>query len=398
MAQRLRHGFIVAQIALALMLMVVSGLMIRTFTALRDVKPGFTQPGQVQTFRIAIPPSVEADPRRAARIFESIGDRLRQLPGVTSVGISTSITMDGEDNANPIEIEEFPLPKGQLPKLRRFKAIAPGYFETMGNRMAAGRAITWEDIHQGRPVLVVSEALAREYWGEPARAIGKRVRGYGNAPWREIVGVSGNERDDGLNQPATAIVYWPLVNEAYQRSVVSYAVRSTRVGTPPFMREIQQAVWSIDRNLPLAGVQTVAEILTHSLAQTSFVMVMLAIAAIVALLLGMVGIYGVITYMAAQRTREIGIRMAIGAQLSDVRALFLRHGLRLTAIGITLGIALSLVLTRVMSALLFGVKPTDPITYVAVSAALAAVALFATHVPARRAARVDPMVALRADA
>jgi putative ABC transport system permease protein len=399
---RTRNVLVVAQIALALMLMVVSGLMIRTFNALRDVQPGFTRPGQVQTFRVAIPPSVVADARQAARMYESIADRLRQVPGVTSVGISSSITMDGEDNGNALGIEEFPLPKGQLPKLRRFKAVGPGYFETMGNPMAAGRAITWTDIHQGRPVIVVSEALAREYWGEPARAIGKRVRGDvrgdSDAPWREIVGVSGNERDDGLNQPATAIVYWPLVNESYQRSSFAYAVRSSRVGTPAFMREIQQAVWSVDRNLPIAGVQTVDEILAHALAQTSFVMVMLAIAASVALLLGVVGIYGVITYMAAQRTREIGIRMAVGAQLSDVRALFLRHGLWLTAIGITIGIAMSLVLTRVMSALLFGVKPTDPMTYVAVSAALAAVALFATHLPARRAARVDPMVALRADA
>lgn len=395
---RTRNVLVVAQVALALMLMVVSGLMIRTFTALRDVDPGFRRPGEVQTFRIAIPPSVVADPRQAARMHESIAERLRQLPGVTSVGISSSITMDGEDNGNVIGIEEFPVPKGELPKLRRFKAIGPGYFETMGNRMAAGRAITWTDIHQGRPVIVVSEALAREYWREPARAIGKRVRGDSSGPWREIVGVSGNERDDGLNQPATAIVYWPLVNESYQRTTFSYAVRSTRVGTPAFMREVQQAVWSIDRNLPLAGVQTVDEILAQALAQTSFVMVMLAIAAGVALLLGVVGIYGVITYMAAQRTREIGIRMAVGAQLSDVRALFLRHGLWLTAIGITIGIAMSLGLTRVMSALLFGVKPTDPMTYVAVSATLAAVALFATHVPARRAARVDPIVALRADA
>jgi putative ABC transport system permease protein len=395
---RTRNVLVVAQVALALMLMVVSGLMIRTFMALRDVDPGFTRPEEVQTFRVAIPPSVIADARQAARVYESIAERLRNLPGVTSVGISSSITMDGEDNGNAIQIEEFPLPSGQLPKLRRFKAVGAGYFETMGNAMAAGRSITWDDIHQSRPVIVISEALAREYWREPARALGKRVRGGSDAPWREIVGVTGDERDDGLNHPATAIVYWPLVNESYQRSSFAYAVRSTRVGTPGFMREIQQAVWSVDRNLPLAGVQTADEILALSLAQTSFVMVMLAIAAGVALLLGVVGIYGVITYMATQRTREIGIRMAIGAQLSDVRALFLRHGLWLTAIGITIGIALSLVLTRVMSALLFGVKPTDPMTYVVVSAVLAAVALLATHLPARRAARVDPIVALRADA
>ena len=397
---RTRNVLVVAQIALALMLMVVSGLMIRTFAALRDVPPGFARAEQVQTFRIAIPPQVTADPRQAARTYESIAERVRQVPGVMSVGISSSVTMDGEDNGNPIDLEEFPRAQGELPKLRRFKSIGPGYFETMGNPMAAGRPITWEDIHQNRPVIVVSKALAREYWGEPARAIGKRVRGGGGggSPWREIVGVSGDERDDGLNLAATAIVYWPMVSESYQRSSFAFVVRSTRVGTPAFMREIQQAVWSIDRNLPLATVQTLDEILAQWLAQTSFVMVMLAIAAGVALLLGMVGIYGVIAYMAAQRTREIGIRMAIGAQLSDVRALFLRHGLWLTVIGITVGVALSLVLTRVMSALLFGVKASDPMTYIAVSGTLAAVALFATHLPARRAARVDPIVALRADA
>jgi putative ABC transport system permease protein len=395
---RTRNVLVVAQIALALMLMVVSGLMIRTFAALRDVNPGFTRPEQVQTFRIAIPPEVVADPRQAARMHERIAERVRQLPGVTSVGISSSVTMDGEDNGNPIEIEEFPRPQDQQPPLRRFKGVGPGYFETMGNPMAAGRSITWEDIHQGRPVIVVSKALAREYWGEPSRALGKRVRGFGDSPWREIVGVSGDERDDGLNHAATAIVYWPMVNESYQQSMFSYVVRSPRVGTPAFMREIQQAVSSVDRSLPLAAVQTLDEILAQSLAQTSFVMVMLAIAAGVALLIGVVGIYGVIAYMAAQRTREIGIRMAIGAQFSDVRALFLRHGLWLTAIGITLGVVMSLVLTRVMSALLFGVKSTDPTTYLAVSVTLAAVALLATYLPARRAARVDPVVALRADA
>jgi ABC-type antimicrobial peptide transport system permease subunit len=178
---------------------------------------------------------------------------------------------------------------------------------------------------------------------------------------------------------------------------MSYAVRSSRVGTPGFLRELQQAVWSINPNLPLAAVQTLSDIRARSMAQTSFTMAMLAIAATVALLLGVVGIYAVMTYAAAQRTREIGVRMALGAQIRDVRTMFLRHGLRLTAAGIALGIGVALALTRVMSAFLFGVGPTDPMTYVAVSATLAAVALLATYLPARRASRVDPLVALRAD-
>jgi ABC-type antimicrobial peptide transport system permease subunit len=192
-------------------------------------------------------------------------------------------------------------------------------------------------------------------------------------------------------------VYWPMLSESYRWRTMAYAVRSDRVGMPGFLRELEQAVWSVDRNLPLANVQTLEEIRAHSMAQTSFALVMLAIAAAVALLIGVVGIYGVIAYAVAQRTREIGVRIALGAQIGDVRRMFLREGLWLTASGIALGIGLSAVLARVMSAFLFGVGAMDPMTYAAVSATLAAVALLATYLPARRASSVDPLVALRAD-
>jgi predicted permease len=303
--------------------------------------------------------------------------------------------MDGENNGNSLHVEEFPVPEGTLAPLFRFKSFAPGYFETMGNRIAAGRSITWTEIYQRRPVILISEILARKYWKEPARALGKRVRASCDCLWREIVGVVGDERDDGLNYPATPIVYWPLLNDSYQRQAISYVVRSNRVGTAAFQRELEQAVWSVNSNLPLAAVETLDEIQARSMAQTSFTMVMLAIAASVALLLGIVGICGVITYIARQRTREIGIRMALGAQVGDVRLMFLRHGLLLTATGIAIGIGFVLALSRVLSALLFGVGPMDPMTYAAVSGVLAAVALLATYLPARRASRVDPVVALR---
>jgi predicted permease len=395
---RTRNVLVVGQVALALTLLIVSGLMIRTFVAMRQVDPGFTRPEEVQTFVIAIPPGLISDPQQAARTHESVADRLARLPGVASVGLSSSVTMDGEDNGNYIAVEEFPDPEGAMVRLRRFKSFAPGYFETMGNRLVAGRSITWSEIYGQRPVIVISAPLAREYWGEPAKALGKRVRGSSSkAPWREIVGVTGDERDDGLSQPATAIVYWPMLNESYRWRTMAYVVRSNRVGTPGFLRELEQAVWSVNPNLPLATVQTLEEIQANSMAQTSFALVMLGIAASVALLIGMVGIYGVIAYAATQRTREIGVRMALGAQMGDVRRMFLGHGLRLTAAGIALGIGVALVLTRVMSALLFGVGPTDPTTYAAVSVALAAVALLATYLPARRASRVDPVVALRAE-
>ncbi len=329
-----------------------------------------------------------------ARTHDQIAQRLRQVPGVVSVGLSSSITMDGEDNGNPLFVENVYVPDGEMPPLRRFKTVAPGYFETMGNPIVAGRAITWADIYGVRPVVVISAPLAREYWRSPSEAVGKRVRGFGPT-WYEVVGVAGDERDDGLNQPATPIVYWPMLNGIYGTRTIAYAVRSSRVGTPAFLRELQQAVWSVNPNVPLANVLTLDEIQAESMAQTSFVMVMLAIAASVALLLGVVGIYGVIAYIATQRTREIGIRIALGAQTGDVRRLFLRHGLVLTGTGIALGVGASLALTRVMSALLFGVSPMDPVTYAAVSLALAAVALLATWLPARRASRTDPIVALR---
>ena len=395
---RARNALVVAQVSLALVLMVVSGLMIRTFIALRQVQPGFTQPSDVQTFRLDVPEGVVADPLEAARTYERIAERLAAVPGVTSVGLSSSITMDGEDNGNSVDLEDFPVPDGQLSPLWRFKSFGPGYFETMGNRVVAGRSVTWAEIHEERPVILISAALAREYWKEPSRALGKRVRTGSQRPWREIIGVVGDERDDGLNHPATKIVYWPLLNDSYEWRALAFALRSPRAGDATFLREVQQAVWSVNPNLPLATVQTLEEIQAHSMAQTSFAMAILGIAASVALLLGIVGIYGAIAYIATERTREIGIRIALGAQISDVRKLFLRQGLWLTATGIALGVVVALALSRVMSALLFGVGPADPLTYVAVSAALGAVALLATYLPARRASRVDPIVALRADA
>ena len=396
---RTRDALVVGQIALALTLLIVSGLMIRTFIAMRQVDPGFTRPEEVQTFVLAIPATLIGDPLHTVRTFEGVAEQVARVPGVSSVGLSSSITMDGEDNGNYAAIEEFPDPDGAMVKLRRFKSIGPGYFETMGNRLVAGRSFTWTDIHEQRPVVIISEPLAREYWGEPSKAIGKRLRGSSQrSPWREIIGVSGNERDDGLTQPPTAIVYWPILNESYRWRTMAYAVRSTRVGAPGFVRELEQAVWSVNPNLPLATVQTLEEIQVSSMTQTSFALVMLGIASIVALLIGMVGIYGVVAYAAAQRTREIGVRMALGAQTADVRRMFLQHGLWLTTIGIVVGIGIALVLTRVMSTFLFGVGPMDPATYAAVSAALAGMTLVATYLPAHRASRVDPVVALRSEA
>jgi putative ABC transport system permease protein len=396
-----RNALVVSEIALALVLLIVSGLMVRTFIALRQVDPGFVRPTEVQTFRVSIPGGLIQDPQQTILAYEQITQRLEQVPGVVSVGLSDSVTMDGNHSSVPIFVEDFPEVSRELPPIRRIKRVAPDYFKTIGNPVLAGRAITWTDIHQARPVVIISENLAREYWKNPADALGKRIRQNQENPWREIIGVVGNERDDGVDQPATAIVYWPMLIKEWSNipidisRTMAFVVRSNRTGSPGFLRELQQAVWSVNPNLPLASVRTLDEIQADSMAQTSFALVMLAIAAAVALLLGIVGIYGVIVCIATQRTREIGIRMALGAQAGDVRRLFLRHGLLLTAAGIGLGIGVALALTRVMSALLFGVSPMDPVTYATVAAGLATVALLATYLPARRASRIDPIIALR---
>jgi predicted permease len=401
---RARSVLVVSEIALALVLLVVSGLMIRTFVAMRQVEPGFVRPEQVQTFRIAIPEALVKDDGQVALTYRQLAERLAALPGVRGVGLTSSVTMDGNDSHDPIFVETIPHKEGALPPLRRFKWIGPGYFETMGNRLVAGRVLTWSDAEQRAEVVVISENLAREYWKEPAAALGQRIRQSPQNPWRTIVGVVGNERDEGLNADAPKIVYWPMMmrdfwdSKSFVRRTMAFVVRSERTETPSFLRELQAAVWSVNPSLPLAGLQTLGQIQAQSMAQTSFALTMIAIAGGVALLLGVVGIYGVIAYIAAQRTREIGIRIALGAEVADVTRLFLRHGLILTAAGVAIGIAASVALTRLMSALLFGVSALDPVTYAAVSLALAGVALLATYIPARRAARVDPIAALRADA
>jgi predicted permease len=403
---RARNALVVVQMALALVLLVGAGLMIRSFQAMRQVQPGFVRPEEVLSIRLSIPTAEVENNEEAVRIHQRILDRIRAIPGVTSVGLSSSITMDGWDSNDAITVEGFPLPEGQIPPIRRFKWISENYFETMGNPILAGRGITWNDIYSKAPVVVVSENFAREYWGEPGNAVGKRINHAvvdRPSPWREIVGVVGNEHDDGVAQKATPIVYWPMLVPQFwgqevftQRSMV-HAIRNQRLGTPGFLDEVRAAVWSVNPNLPLANVRTLEEILEESMARTAFTLTMLGIASAVALLLGAVGIYGVISYTVSQRTREIGVRMALGAARSDVNRLVLREGVVLTLSGLAAGLLAAFGFTRLMSALLFGVSAADPLTYVSVSIVLSVIALIASYLPARRATALDPTEALRSE-
>jgi predicted permease len=285
--------------------------------------------------------------------------------------------------------------------MRRFKFISPGFSQTMGNRLVAGRDLTWADVYGDPTVLLISENLARKYWRDPARAVGRRVRETPQARWRQIVGVVGDIRDNGVDQPAPEAVYLPMLMKEWwgipmmvQRNM-AYAIRSPRIGTLSFLKEIREAVWSVNGNLPVADVRTLKQIYRQSMARTSFTLLLLALASAMALLLGVIGIYGVISYSVSQRTREIGIRMALGAREQNVSRMFVSHGLRLVAIGIAIGVGAAAGLTRLLRTLLFEVSPLDPLTFTAVSIGLVVVALLASYLPARRATAVDPVQALK---
>ena len=310
-------------------------------------------------------------------MHEEIAHRIEAVGGVESVGVSSCITMDGNSNNDPIWVEDFPEADTKIPALRRMKYIGARYFETMGNPVIAGRDFTWADVHNAAPVALLSENLAREYWGEPAKAIGKRMRRTSKTDWIEIVGVVGNERQDGATKPAPPI---DLLADASvgSRSAASRScsdrsrMRFVRhdCSRPGFLAEVQQAVWSVNPNLPLARVRTLQQIYNESMAQTSFVLVILGIAASVTLLLGLVGIYGVIAYIVSQRRREVGIRMALGAHSGEVQRMFVSRGLILTGVGLIVGLVAAAALMRLMSSLLFGVNPFDPITYATVVAGI----------------------------
>jgi len=403
---RTRNMLVVAQIALALVLLVGSGLMIRTFQALRDVHPGFTRGSEVQTLRLSIPDSQVKDEVAVVHMEQAILDKVAAVPGVTSVALASTVTMTGDGWHDPLYAQDKVYKESQLPPLRLFKFVSPGFMKTIGGMLIAGRDVTWTDAYEQRPVAMVSESLARELWNEPAAALGKHVRPYQNGAWREVVGVLSDMRDDGLNKKAATAVYWPLLTKPFTETPearpqlargVTVVIRSTRTGVNGFVNELSQAVWAVNPNLPVSGVRTLQEIYNASMARTSFTLVMLGIAGGMALLLGVGGLYGVISYSVSQRSREIGIRIALGAQARAVTRMFVTHGLALAGVGVAIGLAVALSIMRLMSSLLFDVSPLDPLTYVLVSVALIAATLLACYVPALRATTVNPIDALRAE-
>jgi predicted permease len=400
---RARNVLVVAQVAIALVLLVSAGLMIRTAQALRTVEPGFTDAEHLQTVRISIPSSLIPEPQLVIRTQNDLADKLASIPGVTSVGFASEAPIEAGppnwDNVFP-EGKVYP---GNVAPLRRFENVSPRFLHTTGARLIAGRELTWTDVYDLRPMVMLSESLAREFWGTPSAAVGKRLRWYPTTPWQEVIGIVQDVRQNGIQEKAPDIVYWPAMmpnpfdGGLIVTRAVTFVIRSERAGTEGFLNQVRQAVWSVNASLPLASVRTMQEIYEESLATTSFTLVMLGIAGAMAMMLGLIGIYGVISYTVSQRKREIGIRVALGAEPGALRWLFVRHGLALAGTGTLTGLAAAAALTRLMKSVLFGISPVDPLTYTAVPLVLVAATVLASYLPARRAAAVDPVETLRAE-
>jgi predicted permease len=397
---RARGLLVVVQVALAMVLLVGSGLLIRTFRALRNVDPGFAGGSEIETLRTDIPDSQAKEPEGVIRVEEAILHNLRAIPGVSAAAIIDSLPMDGGSN-DPVYAQDYP--GAAVPPIRRFKYVSPGYFAATGARLVAGRDVTWAEAYNQTPVALVSENMARELWRDPRAAIGKRIRPTLKDDWRQVIGVVADLHDNGLDQTAPGIVYWPLLEKNFESSP-SYVIRgpalvirTPRAGTASLLQDIQRAVAGVNSNLPVSEVDTLQSLYNASLARTSFTLLLLAIAGGMAMFLGLIGLYGVLSYSVAQRTREIGIRLALGAPLREVTRLFVRHGLVLSGMGAAGGLIAALLLTRLIKSLLYDVSPADPSTYAGVTAALILAAGLASYLPARKAARVDPMTALRAE-
>ena len=402
--QGTRKALVMLQVALSVVLLICSGLMIRTFRAMMHVSPGFASPETVQTFGFYIPETQIPDtsPELVIRMDEAIMQKIASIPGVSSVSIGRSVPMDNNNANNPVYVQNHTY-KGEVVPARRFNYLAPGFFSTLSTRLLAGRDFLWTDLYDKRPVVIVSRSFASEYWPRPQDALGQKIRVVNTDSWREIIGVSEDVHYDGVEKPSPSMVYWPLMMDSFaghqqrlQRATV-FVVRSQLAGTQSLMKTIQQQVSMVNPDVPLANSETLGDLYMKSMARTSFTLVMLSVSAGIALLLGTLGIYGVIAYSVSQRTREIGIRMALGAQRGSVVGAFVRQGMWLTVAGIAIGLVIASATMRFLSSLLYGISVHDPLTYITITCVVAIAALLACYLPSRRAAQVDPALALRSE-
>jgi putative ABC transport system permease protein len=391
----LRSGLVVAEIALALVLLIGGGLMVRSLWRLEAVNPGF-RTEDIVTFDLTLP-SPKYDREKTGLFFQQALERISHLPGVQSVGATTSLPLSRRDNARNFTIE------GRIKRspgdftMARHRMVSADYFQTLGFQLVKGRLLTAEDLNGSVPVVVINESFAATYFANQD-AVGKRIK-MGDIedtefPWMTVVGVVADIKHNSLDGASQPEFYRPFLHNHDSDNRMAFVVR-TAEKPESLVAGIRHEIQTLDRDQPLANVNTMEQLLGRSVASRRFSLTLLASFALLAMLLAGVGIYGVISYTVTQSTREIGIRMALGAQTRDVIKLVIGNGMILTLVGVGLGLAGAFGLTRLMTSLLFGVAPTDAGTFATVSVGLMAVALLACYIPARRATKVDPLVALR---
>jgi putative ABC transport system permease protein len=386
---RARSFLVVSEVALSLLLLVGAGLMINSFIRLSSLNPGFN-PEKVLTMMLNLPGSKYREPHQQVAFMQQVTSGLSEIPGVESAGIVNSLPFGGGFGSRYFQIEgRPPQPPGQGLNAN-FNLSGPGYFRTLGIPVLRGRDFSDQDT-QGRPeVAIINAEMARQFWPDED-PLGQRIR-IGDSPWRTIIGVVGDTRQSKLDVEPRQEMFYPLLQSP--SLFMTLTVRTS--GEPKeFVSAVRDRIRSMDANLPLYSIRTMNERLAESVAPQRLTLLLMALFAIVAIMLAAIGIYGVISYNVAQRTHEIGIRMAIGAKTSDVLRLFVRQGMALAALGMALGLGAALSLTRLMASLLYGVSARDPMTFTVVTLLLALVAFAACYIPARRATRVDPIVALR---
>jgi putative ABC transport system permease protein len=391
---QLRHLLVVAEVAISLVLLSGASLMIRSFLHLQNVSLGFTAE-RLLTGQISLPQAKYFEDHRVVDFYKRLLEHLEMLPGVRSASMVSALPFGGTHLRDPFSIEGRPYDTAsKTPQVANFQVIGLTYFRAMQIPVLSGRFFNERDVNGASPVAIINETMARGFWPNED-PIGKRIMmgaPMPERPWLKIVGVVGDVRNSGLETPPLPQMYASYLQNPTRSMTL---VISTALAAQTLTTAIERQVNALDKDLPIYDVKSMEQRLSNSVAQPRFRTLLLAIFAVLALVLSAVGIYGVMSYSTQQRTHEIGIRIALGAQTGDVLKLVVRQGMVLTLIGVVIGLALSFALTRFLSSLLFGVSATDPGTFIAVSVLLAIVALVACYIPARRAAKVDPIVALR---
>jgi len=388
----LRSSLVVFEVALSLVLLVCAGLFFRSFLTLFKTDPGFN-PDHVLTMNLMLPHAKYNEQAKGAAFYKELVQRVKATPGVESAAAVNFLPLGGSNASDAYLVEGAPKPPPGQENDGRYRVCTPDYFKTMRIPIVKGRAFTEQDKAGATPVVIVNETLARKHWpGEDA--IGKRIRfdyPLDKAPWMEIVGISKDVRHE-LTLEVTPELYLPHAQDSWNSMVL---VARTSVDPASLAGAIRRHVWAIDKDQPVFDVRTMEEVRAISVGLQAFTSTMTAVFAAVALLLASIGIYGVMAFVVTQRTQEIGIRMALGARSVDVLRLVLSNGMKLALIGLLIGLAVAWGVTRFFAKLLFGVQPTDLLTFGVVSACLLAAAFLACYVPARRATKVDPLAALR---